>query len=898
MFQGDNGREDKPGNESVRQEQKEVLAKQGENVQKVFDDVQDLKEKIEKLKAQTGKLADSAAADVAGGVVSAAEKPAESKVDDEAVLAAERAVIEHARWDAKSDFVERHRKEADKEAKIKEARAREMEARERMAEKQREAEEKLKALREAEKIAQESRLRRQRIEMESVANKSVIQEEHRKAVEKQEAEARKLKEIQKKIEKEKLEAERRAAAKLKKEQERIAREKGEEARRIAREKAAEAKRAAEAEKKRIAEEKKRAKEAERLAAIERKNEAARIKLEEQKEAHRKKEERARLIAEQREIQRKKREEEKAEQRRLRKIQEERKSEDKRLRKAEIKKKRAERKEIKRQQRVAKELADKGGGIVSVHGQTVQTEIHPVPAFSLRDLLGTSKRKEIRASSSEEEKKRLQAESDRIRSEAKRTAATLAAARIERRKASPIVAKLYNILTFCDEKKKPLLIAFSVILVFAVGTAAVFNYCTAYEYSYNGKQLGYVKNKDDVLQITEMVQTELSEEKNVDVVIDARDDIQFRRVYTLNKDIMIDSSDDVLKRLTYLNEINIKAYGIFLDGKKIGAVKDKETAAKVFEDIEDKYASHEEGSEIKEAVIIEDVKTRVSITPLGEVLSEEQMVDRLCTDSLKETVVTVERGQTLDDIAKIHSVKKEDIINDNPGINPDKLVVGSTLLIHETAPLMTVQITEERTYVEKTPYETIKKKDKDLYEGYTEVDQKGHKGLSQLTDETVSINGTVVETTNLKNKVEQEPVEKIVRVGTKERPPTVGSGTYIWPANPGTYTVTSEFKWRWGRQHQGIDMGCATGNDVLAADGGTVVHAGWMGGYGNLVIIDHQNGIKTYYAHNSSIIVSVGDKVFQGQHIAEAGNTGNSFGSHIHFGVMDHGTFKNPRNYLP
>jgi murein DD-endopeptidase MepM/ murein hydrolase activator NlpD len=65
-----------------------------------------------------------------------------------------------------------------------------------------------------------------------------------------------------------------------------------------------------------------------------------------------------------------------------------------------------------------------------------------------------------------------------------------------------------------------------------------------------------------------------------------------------------------------------------------------------------------------------------------------------------------------------------------------------------------------------------------------------------------------------------------------------------------------------------------------------------------VTIDHENGIETYYAHNSALLVSRGDRVFQGQHIAEAGNTGNSFGSHIHFGVKDNGTFQNPRNYLP
>ena len=85
---------------------------------------------------------------------------------------------------------------------------------------------------------------------------------------------------------------------------------------------------------------------------------------------------------------------------------------------------------------------------------------------------------------------------------------------------------------------------------------------------------------------------------------------------------------------------------------------------------------------------------------------------------------------------------------------------------------------------------------------------------------------------------------------------------------------------------------------MAADGGTVTYAGYMGGYGNLVIIDHQNGMESYYGHNSSLTVSVGDKVYQGQQIAFSGNTGRSTGPHIHFGIMVNGSFENPRNYLP
>ena len=564
----------------------------------------------------------------------------------------------------------------------------------------------------------------------------------------------------------------------------------------------------------------------------------------------------------------------------------------------LRKQKEERTEIKRQRRLARKSAELGGGIVNVHGTTIKTEIKPVASFSLKEFLGFAKRAEINAAETEEEKQNLLEENERIKAEARATAAHLNEIRKKRRQNSRLYKQVEGVQRFCEAKKKPLLIAISLILVFIVGAAGIVNYFTAYEYSYGDKKLGYVKNKDDVLQITAMVQNALTEEKDMTVVLDARDDISFKRVFTGNKDIVIDSQDGVLQRLSYLGDINVKAYGMYVDGKKVGAVRDKETAAEVLLDIQDKYANHDKGTKINEAVIVENVEFRESNTPMNDVMTRKALVEKLCTETEKETVHTVENGETLDSIAENHNLTKEQIIANNDNLTDEQLKVGSTIVLKETGPLLTVRITETRSYEEKTDYKTIKKADDEMYEGDTEVSRKGKKGKSIFVDRTVSVNGEVVKTEHLKHEVEKKPVDKVIRVGTKERPPTTGTGTFIWPAYDGTFTVTSEFKWRWGRQHQGIDMGCRTGNDVLAADGGTVIHAGWQGGYGQLVIIDHENGIQTYYAHNSALLVSRGDKVFQGQHIAEAGNTGNSFGSHIHFGVKDNGTFQNPRNYLP
>ena len=98
-------------------------------------------------------------------------------------------------------------------------------------------------------------------------------------------------------------------------------------------------------------------------------------------------------------------------------------------------------------------------------------------------------------------------------------------------------------------------------------------------------------------------------------------------------------------------------------------------------------------------------------------------------------------------------------------------------------------------------------------------------------------------------------------------------------------------------HEGIDFAVRTGTPVYAAAAGTVVKAGWSGGYGYLVVIDHGNGYQTYYAHNSRLCVSVGQSVSKGQNIAYSGSTGNSTGPHLHFEVRINGNTTNPLNYI-
>jgi len=118
--------------------------------------------------------------------------------------------------------------------------------------------------------------------------------------------------------------------------------------------------------------------------------------------------------------------------------------------------------------------------------------------------------------------------------------------------------------------------------------------------------------------------------------------------------------------------------------------------------------------------------------------------------------------------------------------------------------------------------------------------------------------------------------------------------FIWPCDG---VVVSGFGMRWGRMHEGIDIGCAYGTPNRAAAAGTVIYAGWLGGYGNLVVVDHGSGLSTAYAHASSILVSVGQSVSQGQTVSLVGSTGNSSGPHLHFEVRVNGVAVDPLPYL-
>ena len=241
----------------------------------------------------------------------------------------------------------------------------------------------------------------------------------------------------------------------------------------------------------------------------------------------------------------------------------------------------------------------------------------------------------------------------------------------------------------------------------------------------------------------------------------------------------------------------------------------------------------------------------------------------------------------------------DLMALNPDANINRLMVGDVLNVKEIIPTLSVQTTEHVTYTEPIQCPVEEVADSSMYKGDSKILTQGEEGEARVEADITYINGRERERDVTGTTTLREPTTTVKAVGTKERPKTASKGYFIWPTS--SHRINSHFGSRYifgsYAYHSGLDIHATYGEGIKAADGGTVTRAGWHNSYGYLVVIKHDNGIETYYAHNSSLVVSVGEKVYQGQVIARAGSTGNSSGVHCHFEVRVRGSAVNPLNYL-
>lgn len=432
------------------------------------------------------------------------------------------------------------------------------------------------------------------------------------------------------------------------------------------------------------------------------------------------------------------------------------------------------------------------------------------------------------------------------------------------------------------------VGFVIIILGIVLNISINNSLKAYEVQMEGKVLAVVRNEEDFTEALEAIKKEVQDLYGHEFAVP--EDISITE--TKAKNDLITDIDTMIYNIKKQLDMKVKAIAITVDGEKVAFVKDKATANEILEELKNLYITEETKYEdigFSEEVVFEEVAVAVH-----EIKEKEEVFQLITVGTDEEKIHEVAAGESAWAIARRYDLRVEDIQAANPGINPERLQIGQQLSLVVPKPYITVKTKEYVELVEAIPFETQYEQTDSLYKGDKKITVQGVEGEREIKAYIIKENGVIKDREILEEKILSEPKTRVIAEGTKPRPATVATGTF---ANPTRGRLTSGFGTRWGRRHTGIDIANSTGTSITAADAGKVSFAGYSGSYGNLVIINHENGYQTYYAHCSKILVSKGTRVYKGQEIAKVGSTGNSTGPHLHFEVRKNGTPINPLQFV-
>lgn len=452
--------------------------------------------------------------------------------------------------------------------------------------------------------------------------------------------------------------------------------------------------------------------------------------------------------------------------------------------------------------------------------------------------------------------------------------------------------------FTKKTKAAIAIASSALLISGVFTYNYFETHTNNLYPTDsftiveeGKELCKVRDSEIVNELLPKLEKELEKTYEHNIEIESK----FEVVPSKAKDNEIATYEQVYEALSSNVDYSILAYAININGEQIGIVNSEYIALNVIEEVKNYFTQNYDEESIVEVTTAENVEIKEVKALNSEIQDKDELINYIVKGTNEEQKYIVEKGDTYWTIAEYFDMSLDELISANPDSDSERIQIGDELNLIVPKPFLSVQVKRNVVQEEKTPFETEYSYVSYMYNDETVVERKGKYGVSKIESLVTEQNGIQIAKEVLSEEVITNPVTELVTTGTQDPPPKKGTGYFINPL-PSAY-VSSRFGSRSGGFHLGQDMATSAGTGIKAADGGTVISAGWAGSYGYAVDIDHGGGFTTRYAHCSDIYVSVGEKIYQGKIIAAVGSTGVSSGPHLHFEVRKYGEVVNPASYI-
>ncbi len=462
-----------------------------------------------------------------------------------------------------------------------------------------------------------------------------------------------------------------------------------------------------------------------------------------------------------------------------------------------------------------------------------------------------------------------------------------------------------------------------IPILGFGYAKVTEPNTYYKVYYEGQTLGVISSAEELEKYINNNGKVYKNKYDTDEVY-APNGVQVKKLVTY--DGKLDSVKEVYKKIKDEDDFTIKGYDMAI--KKETTDKDEENKGKVTtthvyvldQDIfkeaveiliktfvgEEEYQAYLDdnqseiqatGEIIENVYVDEDITVKETKIPVTEKIytdAEELARFLLYGDDYKESTYTVKAGDTIENVAFANQINPSELLLSNEELTSESnlLYPGQQLKIAQINPQ--ISIVEESYVVEdvESAYSTEEKYDDTILIGNDKVIQEGQNGLDRVSQDVRQVNGEITYVNPRNKEVLKSPVNKVVLKGSKYVPDVGSLTNWGWPTDSG-WTLSSGYSYRsnpfgGGRElHTGLDIsGTGYGSKIYATNNGRVIIAEYHYSYGNYVVIDHNNGYMTLYAHMSKIAAKVGQVVERGEVIGYVGMTGSATGPHVHYEVWD------------